>query len=220
MKRRFEINDDGMLVDRHGYVLGRITSITLESVGDIGGPVFSSLNEGSKEEQPIRDGGSRGETPARLDNEIREVWRHYCELMQPRDTVLHPAERKLIRDALKVATVDECKTAITGNARSTFHQGQNNRHRRYNKLSHILKAKQGQRTLRENIDFFIDLALEHESPSALTSEGKVKIDRLKDRVRRGIKVEESVVELREKYGIESRQSGEGLNARWDFEAVR
>lgn len=91
--------------------------------------------------------------------------------MQPRHQGLDAESRKVIREALKVATVSECQRAIDGCRSSDFHMGKNDRGRRYNALSQILKGKRGGRTTRENIDFFLDLAqkagLQSGVPSAL-----------------------------------------------------
>ena len=63
-----------------------------------------------------------------------------------------------MRDALKVATVDECKRAIDGCAVSPHHMGQNEKRTKYNRLSGILRGRRGQETTRERIDFFLEKA--------------------------------------------------------------
>jgi hypothetical protein len=92
------------------------------------------------------------------DGEIESVWEHYVEVMAPRHKQLAAAERALIRDALKVATAVECKQAIDGCRASAFHMGENDRGKKYNRLSQILKGKRGIRTTREQIDLFLDIA--------------------------------------------------------------
>jgi hypothetical protein len=87
-----------------------------------------------------------------------EVWEHYVAVMRPRRAVLDDQERKIIKDALKVATVDECNRAIDGCANSPFHMGSNDRRRKYNSISQILKGRPGRETTRERIDYFITLA--------------------------------------------------------------
>jgi hypothetical protein len=102
--------------------------------------------------------GGRTVDPKGLSAAIDEVWASYVIAMRPRNTTAGPEERKIINEALKVATVAECKGAIEGNRSSAYHQGENDRRRKYNSLSQILKAKQGRYTTRERIDFFLDLA--------------------------------------------------------------
>lgn len=86
------------------------------------------------------------------------VWAHYLDVMKPRRREGDPEELKLIGEALKVASADECNRAIDGCAASTFHMGKNDRDRKYNRISQILKGRRGRETTRERIDFFIDLA--------------------------------------------------------------
>ena len=89
---------------------------------------------------------------------IEAVWATYVEVMEPRRRELDPESRRIIREALKVADVAELQRAIVGNKASTFHQGANDRGKKYNALSQILKGKRGGRTTREQIDFFIEIA--------------------------------------------------------------
>lgn len=158
VKRRFQINDAGMLVDREGHVLGRVTGITIDMPerGDIGGLLFDEGNE------PPQGGvgGAKAAEARFLSEQISAVLTCYVEVMEPRGgmTAMGAEERRIVRDALKVATVDECCRAIRGCAASAFHMGQNERHRKYNRLTQILKGKRGGKTTREQIDMFLDIA--------------------------------------------------------------
>lgn len=87
-----------------------------------------------------------------------EVWATYVEVMQPRRKELDQQGRRLILDALVDATVAECQQAIHGCKASAFHMGANDRGKKYNRLSHILKGKRGVRSTRDQIDLFIDIA--------------------------------------------------------------
>jgi hypothetical protein len=102
---------------------------------------------------------------------VLDVWRHYCAAMQPRHQGLDSESRKIIKEALKVATLTECKRAIDGCRSSAFHMGENENRRKYNALSQILRGKRGRQTTRERIDFFLELAeksgLQSGVPSAL-----------------------------------------------------
>lgn len=197
MKRRFTVNSDGLLEDKHGVVLGRLTSITIEvpadalGVGTIGGVVASETTEATT----TTDGGA-GEGPSAAAGFVKAagellhvdlVWEHYVEVMAPRNKQLDAEGRKIILDALKVATVDECRRAIDGCAASDFHMGQNGRGRKYNRLSQILKARRsgpsGQaQTTRERIDFFLDMADKSGLPSGLTSVDPARLRQAKREV--------------------------------------
>jgi hypothetical protein len=160
------LGDDGIFRDREGLALGRLTSVTIEldespqnAAESMG--LWGKSSVGEKQtsliESVAKDGGP-GETNADLPDPADDVWRHYVEVMKPRKPELPPAERKLIRDALKVAEPNELKKAISGCASSDFHMGHNDRKRKYNSLSQIIKGRQGRETTRERIDYFIDLA--------------------------------------------------------------
>lgn len=181
VKHRFSVNSKGELEDRNGNNLGRMTSITFElpadffGVGTIGGIEEPSTTEGLPQE------GGAGETNGPW---VEMVWAHYVAVMRPRNKDLDPEARKIIRDALRVATVDECKRAIDGCAASPYHMGQNARQRKYNRLSQILKARRaGQfgaaQTTRERIDFFIDMADKAGLHPGLTSADPARVRQAK-----------------------------------------
>lgn len=185
MKRRFAVNSEGELEDRDGRVIGRLTSLTLEVPADVemGGYRGGSCSE-EKANDDISasatvDEGGVGETSGAWV----EVWAHYAEVMKPRKRDLDPEGRKIIRDALKVATVVECCRAIDGCAASDHHMGRTlGARRKYNGLSQILKAKRGGgpygrqgQTTRERIDFFLDLAEKAGLPSGVTSADPARV---------------------------------------------
>lgn len=95
-------------------------------------------------------------------DDVEEIWSHYVAVMKPRHTDLDAGGRALIRDALKVASAVECKGAINGCFASDVHMGRrgigDSAPKKYNRLSQILKGKRGIRTLREQIDLFLDVA--------------------------------------------------------------
>lgn len=66
-------------------------------------------------------------------------------------------DRREVRAALEVASVEEIEEAIKGNRLSGFHQGENDKGKKYNTLGHIIRPKQGKRTRRENIDMFREI---------------------------------------------------------------
>jgi hypothetical protein len=173
MRHRFVVNQKGELVARDGTVFGRIVSLTVEapSGGTIGGE-FLTKDEG--------DGGGvgeEGETLTLIPSPAVEVWTTYIETMKPRRRELDPASRRIINDALKVASVPECQRAIAGCAASDWHMGRDpqTHGRSYKQLSQILKGKRGGRTAREQIDFFIEIA----DAAGLASEGVQSVDPVK-----------------------------------------
>ncbi len=158
--------------------------------GTGGGP--PSLEE-SKPETPQHVGPNAQETllgPTTLSAGARaredgaeRVWAHYVDTMQPRHKALDTDTRKIISGALKVATADECCTAISGCAKSDFHMGRNDRNRKYNQITQILKGKRGSATVRERIDFFIDLAEKSGVQSGVPSASNARIQSAKQDVR-------------------------------------
>lgn len=195
MRRRFELRD-GQLVDRDGNVLGTLVSIVLEAPdfvilenpvvtlspaegegGTLGGERIPSQQADSSSFGT--EASHTGGEPERGPSDISIVWQTYCEVMKPRKTDLDPGARSVIREALKVATVDECCMAIRGCKASTFHMGQNDRNRKFNKLSNILKGKRGVRTTREQIDMFLDIAAKSGVEARFASADPAKLDRAK-----------------------------------------
>lgn len=126
---------------------------------------------GRAREEDSADGGqNRTTVRSGQPDHVADVWAHYVAVMRPRDGGLHPDARRLIREALKCATVTELKRAIDGCASSDFHMGKNDRGRKYNKLPQILKARRGHNeTTRDRIDFFLDLAEQAGVSSGLQS---------------------------------------------------
>lgn len=198
-RRRFTINDDGELEDRHGTVLGKVVGITLDlpstsplaspdpaasagiagaaERGTTGGAsvFFGGLGEDEGTLTDVAGMGGRGNE----HDPVVEIWRHYCAAMQPRHQGLDSEGRKVIKEALKVATFSECKRAIDGCRSSAFHMGENEQRRKYNALSQILRGKRGRQTTRERIDFFLELAEKSGLPSGVPSGLNDKVRRAK-----------------------------------------
>lgn len=122
-----------------------------------------ALQRGSGGDQPFDlDRPHEGPAVERDGNEgtkakVDRVWAHFVARMKPRSTLAGDDERRIIRAALKVATAEECCRAIDGCASSNFHMGSNDRQKKYNRLSQILRGRRGRETTRERIDFFLDL---------------------------------------------------------------
>lgn len=115
---------------------------------------FSEREKDSQSEKSTNKGTVKNPKEPGVDR----VWERYAAVMEPRRKEPGADERKIIREALKVATVEECERAIDGCGASAFHMGDNDKGRKYNALSQILRGKRGRQTVRERIDYFIDLA--------------------------------------------------------------
>lgn len=118
------------------------------------------------------DGNAKNDhapSPREITRAVDAVWAHYCNVMHPRSNVADSEQRRLIREALKTSPrttgsnaydgpVAELCRAIDGCAASPFHMGQNDRGKKYNRISNIFKGKRGGRTTREQIDMFLEIA--------------------------------------------------------------
>jgi hypothetical protein len=100
---------------------------------------------------------------------VSEVLACYDEAFKPQQW--GEDDRREVRAALQVATVEQLKKAIWGNKASDYHQGSNERRKKYNTLSHIIRGKQGKKTRREVIFYFIDIY-----EKAAATKGHVKSD--------------------------------------------
>lgn len=164
MRRRLNVENPGLyLVNAEGKRVARITTLTMELLDE--------------PEEVL------AEPPAELlptgFDAVAEVWSHYVRVMKPRSAGLDAQTRTVVREALKVATIDECKRAIDGCKASDFHMGVNDRRKKYNRISHILKGKRGTRTIREQIDLFIDIAEKKGIAPGMTSGDSARINSAK-----------------------------------------
>jgi hypothetical protein len=219
MIRRFKLGadpDGTPLVDRTGVVLGRITSISLDippesplwsaEEGEPGdkGPRFTSLAKAEEEEKhPL---------PPTPTDPVSVVWAHYVEVMQPRRKEVSAEERAIIREALKVASVEECCNAISACSQSDFHMGRNSRSKgkKHNTLSLILKKRRASetsraQTTRERIDWWLDKFEAPEPQHEFPSGERSKIWALQDWIRRlerdDERSQEAVEQLATDWGI-------------------
>ncbi|HXR31467.1 MAG TPA: helix-turn-helix domain-containing protein [Solirubrobacterales bacterium] len=107
---------------------------------------------------------------SKATEEIESVWATYVKSMNPRGRgrELDPEARKLIREALKVADVEELQRAIETCARSDFHMKRgkykNRQGGKYNALAQIIKARRGRNeTTRSRIEWWLDRAEEFDA---------------------------------------------------------
>jgi hypothetical protein len=151
MKTRFNLNERGELEDRHGRVLGRLTSVTLEEPsGGLGVKEVDSqvARQSSSERSDKKEGGAGGN---QLAPDVADVWAHWCDRRQPRRTALEPSQAKLIAKALKLVDVGDLKRAIDALMASEWH-----RERKLLSLSTLLATRPGGPTLRDQLDQWIE----------------------------------------------------------------
>lgn len=178
-RKRLTLGKDGILRTSDGEPFAQVVSMTVEllDAGEAGGKGAAVLH-----------GEQLGLSPSAVDAQagnsgkfdpVLDIWQHYVATMKPRHTGIDPQQRAIIRDALKVATLTELKGAISGCGASDFHMGKNDKRKKYNSLSQILKAKRGGRTVREQVDFFLDLAEKSGVQSGLPSGDRARLSQAK-----------------------------------------
>lgn len=100
-----------------------------------------------------------------VGDEVDDVFDYFLAAFNPRSKTIDAGQRKIIQDALVVASVDELTRAIQAAAESDWHQKRgefaNRPGKKHNTLSAILKPKQRSQmgdgyTQRERIDFWLD----------------------------------------------------------------
>jgi hypothetical protein len=150
---------------------------------------LSSGSDGAVDVGLTSDVGRAREDRSEKLTAVNRVWESYCITMHPRSTLLGEQERKIIGAALKVASWEECIRAIMACERSDFHmaRGEYQGGKRYNRLSQILKGKPASprgpgKTIREQIDMFLDLAEKDGQESGVPSVGNDNIRRAKREV--------------------------------------
>lgn len=144
-----------------------------------GGPQGAAVDDGPEQPSLLQpdtsesgQGDSKGE--GRPQNAVSEVLAFYVQLFGPRKW--GEDDRREVRAALEVASVEELKEAIQGNKLSGFHQGENDKGNKYNTLGHIIRGKRGIRTRRENIDMFRQLFFKAQAASGGTKAARSGAD--------------------------------------------
>lgn len=90
-------------------------------------------------------------------SEIDIVWEHYVKVFNATRQTLDSNRRTIIRNALKVRSVEECCRAIDGLKVSPFHNGENDQKKSYLGIQYALKGRNGE-SHDERIDKMIDEA--------------------------------------------------------------
>lgn len=169
---------------------GRIVNSGKGSKGQTNWTVI--MREGAQDSHPPAEGadhdeggrnprpeGAQSQRPNRPDpslepSPVDEVWEHFVKVFNPRRHEPDDGQRKIIRDALKVATVEECKRCIDACFASDFHQRRGNGNiagRKHNRIDDVLKPKRASAhgngyTQRGRIDFWLDRAEEQPANGA------------------------------------------------------
>lgn len=158
---RFNADRDGILRDRDGNELGRLTSLTIELtkrsvLGGYGGG-FSSKERTEKDHPETSPGvGGAGEEP--ITDPVIVVWAYYVTVFDATRQGLNATRTTVIRNALKVRTVAECKKAIEGLRVSPYHNGTNDAGRKYLDIRYALAGISKNESADERIDKMGDLA--------------------------------------------------------------
>lgn len=165
--RTFKLRDKAVLIDDQGREVGEVDAIRIR--------FYDEPEPGPGEQLAAID------TPG-------EVWAEYVRLLNPRNKTLGSEERRLIQAALKVATPEELKRAFYGCTRSSWHMNTHpeTKGKNFHRLSHIIKGKRGGKTMREQIDFFLEIAEKGDGGSGVTSATSARVLRAKRDVRDGV----------------------------------
>lgn len=183
MKQRFTVNEKGLLEDRNGNVIGKLTSLTLEVPAPLPfAPDAEGDNRGSavRDQQQTKEQTPRGpsEKQASEDEDpVRTVFLHWCSATDrdPEKTELTPSRRRTIERALKEATTTECCHAIDGLMKWRERKSGDTQ------LSAVFQTRPGGRPLREQIEWWMGQHGDG-SQAGVTSEEMVKINRAKDAI--------------------------------------
>lgn len=152
---------DAVVDGREGWELaitpfGESQSETRESQSETAQSQSETRSILGTQEEPKRTGSPVG------SKDVERVWNHYCSMPGKRVRPLPEQERKVILAALKVATADELVICINECWKSDFHmkrrEHQDRPGQRYDKLTQIIKGRQGKETTRERIDFWLERA--------------------------------------------------------------
>lgn len=108
---------------------------------------------------------------------VQEVWGHYVTVFKAERQTLDSTRRTLIKNALKVRSVAECKRAIDGLHASPFHNGENDRQTKYLDIRFALKGNsQRGESNQERIDKMGELAPAHGLAPGLERKVAIRLD--------------------------------------------
>lgn len=174
MKRRFSINEKGLLVDRDGVVLGSIESITLNIPAGGKGGSSSLLGE-----LPTTTAKRLPLTPGIDPAHVECVWEYWVRVVEPRNTKITPSMVRLISKGLaEVRGPGDLCHAIDGMLKYREERGGPK------SLGRILRTYPGGSPLRDQIEWWMEQAGEggvvHGGSRAIDREEMIRVNRLKD----------------------------------------
>lgn len=223
-QRRFQIEGDGRLVDREGFVLGRVTSMTIDVDpatmatlgvgGHIGGPSQREDGEGQGDEGS-GEKGDQGEAAPSLLERQRRIWSHFL-VATGRDPQkpLTPSNQRLISKAMGEHPDDVLIQAIDGLVAHVNRKGGNSN------LSRVFKTRPGGSPLGEQIEWFAQ-----QSPSAgamtsvIPSEVAASISDAKQSIRRGVAFPGNAMAQRQKAEAEEYLESVGVTVAVVFDPM-
>jgi hypothetical protein len=112
-----------------------------------------------------------------IEPEVLEVWEHYVRVMKAERQELNAVRLRVIRNALKVRSVAECKRAIDGLRVSPHHNGENDQRQKYLDIRYALKGNSARgESDDERIDKMGELAPSHGLAPSLPRKVAIRLD--------------------------------------------
>lgn len=158
----------------------------------------SETAESQSETRSIQ--GTQVEPKQNTAGSADRVWAHYLSMPGKQQRDLPSQERRVINESLKVATEDELIRAISMCFRSDYHM-KTGRYKdrpgqKYDKLTQIIRGRQGKDTTRERIDFWLERETTAVAGSGVTSADPAVIARRKQDVQRGHRLKGDAIAVR------------------------
>jgi hypothetical protein len=129
------------------------------------------------QEPPGEPPEESGKKPGKeIEPEVLEVWEHYVRVMAATRQELNAVRLRVIRNALKVRSVAECKRAIDGLRVSPWHNGENDNGTKYLDIRYALKGLKNGESDDERIDSMGERAPAHGLAPNLPRNVAIRLD--------------------------------------------
>jgi hypothetical protein len=139
------------------------------------GGVHDGSGQEPKEEPPAEKKPAKA--GKEVEPEVLEVWAHYVRVMKAERQELNTVRVRVIRNALKVRSVAECKRAIDGLRVSPHHNGENDQRQKYLDIRYALKGNSARgESDDERIDKMGELAPSHGLAPSLPRKVAIRLD--------------------------------------------
>lgn len=154
MKRRFSVDENGQLVDRDGFILGRVVGITLDVPSDsplnggVRGGAVSGTETKEEKEDPDNSQAVEGGAGGTVMAKVRALHDAYIEICDPTRKNLSPSRERLYRRAIGEVDLDLAVQALHGLKAWQALKGGDLQ------LSRVFQSRPGGRPLGEQIEFF------------------------------------------------------------------